>query len=731
MLDQNPAASDQGVFDFDFLDGNLNWLDSDFTNFPLPQIPLSGEQYIETAPRTNHAGTLLHNGPGQLQSIHEGSQTNTESPRSVFSSAITDSTTPQSISDGRPSEVGEYYVDGEPARLPRVKRRKTSTSRHVTVPPDLSIFSLDTSFSIEWQTTTFGIHPSTYAKLQTLYQRLCLEAPAPWQSFAAVTFPGKDFLEQLIRLYLGHFDQILPFLHHSQREEAGQNELLVLAMAAIGSHYLGESASQTFTGSIHEFARRCLLYRREELGVKDDSGIFIMAAELLHLLGLAYAGDDRSRQWALSNRSQLQTIFKSSKAEAARCLHNAVNDAPTSHPAITLQRLHAESHTRLAYCAWLVDCMLSYHFQYSPCLSLRDATLPLPCHERLWFSNEGTENEPAMSEMPRQPSLNEALQELYIDKRLPRERGEFARILLIHGLFHRMWDVENYFSDPLSHWQPSAGRHSSAELLPTAPIFLPTVQTFAKWQNSACDCLDVLHWEANATIGQSRGLEHPTVLHLHFARIVLLTPYSEIVSLARLMTGNSSSPASSEKILSKKQLIQKWAIQHQYKARLAIIHAGVTFWHVRRYTIDAFYEGPAVALAALVLWAFGTFTSKKALGSRSASAAPNSEQRNQLQQQQQPPQEDSDQSEEAMCAIILLDRPTDDELVQQFIRNGHSMQAHLTGVGDLYSPKGPERALSQGCRLLSSLRCWGVGASWLTLLQDLVGVLHRQNVPQA
>jgi hypothetical protein len=70
----------------------------------------------------------------------------------------------------------------------------------------------------------------------------------------------------------------------------------------------------------------------------------------------------------------------------------------------------------------------------------------------------------------------------------------------------------------------------------------------------------------------------------------------------------------------------------------------------------------------------------------------------------------------------LLDRPTDDELVQQFIWRGHRMQAHITGVGDLYGAKGPSRVLSQGQKILNTLRHWGIQSEWTELLTRLAAV---------
>ena len=67
--------------------------------------------------------------------------------------------------------------------------------------------------------------------------------------------------------------------------------------------------------------------------------------------------------------------------------------------------------------------------------------------------------------------------------------------------------------------------------------------------------------------------------------------------------------------------------------------------------------------------------------------------------------------------MILLDRPADDELVQQFIRHGDMMEARLSGVGDLFASKGPELVLREGSKLLhANERVYGISKRWETLL---------------
>lgn len=188
-------------------------------------------------------------------------------------------------------------------------------------------------------------------------------------------------------------------------------------------------------------------------------------------------------------------------------------------------------------------------------------------------------------------------------------------------------------------------------------------------------------------------------MHLHLARIILLVPYAEILSFAKAW--GSGSPRETPE----REAIRRWAVQHQYKARLAVVHAGVVLWHVRRYSVDAFYEAPTVGLATLTLWAFSTFAAQ--------STKPSS------------PSSVTSECGEA-DNIILLDRPTDDELVQQFIRHDQPFKAHITAVGDLYGTKGPQQVLSQGSNLLSSLRRWGVNASWLAVLQGIASAYPKE-----
>jgi len=305
------------------------------------------------------------------------------------------------------------------------------------------------------------------------------------------------------------------------------------------------------------------------------------------------------------------------------------------------------------------------------------------------------------------PSLHQALKTLYVDKRVPQSVGEFGRILLIHGLFHQTWLVLGWYTSPLNVWQP----HSQAKVNEgtDAPVvsrpWAPSITEYAQWRNSACDCLDVLHWRANALIGLAAGREHPTVFFLHLARIVILAPIDSIRIIASASSGVA---AFSQTALDEaKNEVFRWAREDKFKARLAVVHAGSLLYHVRRYSIDAFYEPWGLFLSTLTLWAFSIVSAQSAPLPTARAG------------------EDPSGDDESVPSFIHIDRPSDDELIQLYILQDTPITALLQGVGDLCTLEGSRKVLKEGCKLLRELRSWDLGTECLpqlTLLSDAMEV---------
>jgi hypothetical protein len=86
--------------------------------------------------------------------------------------------------------------------------------------------------------------------------------------------------------------------------------------------------------------------------------------------------------------------------------------------------------------------------------------------------------------------------------------------------------------------------------------------TDSNWRNAALDCVDTLHWAANGMIASLLGAEHPTVLHLHFSRVVLLVPREMLMTLAKYIEAPEDAKkmaSNQQKALQAEREISKWA----------------------------------------------------------------------------------------------------------------------------------------------------------------------------
>lgn len=195
------------------------------------------------------------------------------------------------------------------------------------------------------------------------------------------------------------------------------------------------------------------------------------------------------------------------------------------------------------------------------------------------------------------------------------------------------------------------------------------------------------------------------------------------------MNVTANAKLSATEISTARAIIRRWAEHDQPKARLAMYHAGVLFWHVRLYSAKGAYEPTAVLLAALALWAFGTFAPKHPLP-----ASVNTTTASPLATVVSPSLNtpdglgDDDAATAGFPTSINIDRPADDEIVQMYIRRGDRMQALIVGVGDIRGPLGPQRVLLEGAKLVSSLANWGSSRRVMRVLVTLAKITRETGV---
>ncbi|KAH6962775.1 hypothetical protein DER45DRAFT_582476 [Fusarium avenaceum] len=531
-----------------------------------------------------------------------------------------------------------------------------------------------------------------YSQIYNAFTQTCLESSI-FQSYTSGHFPSRNLLDYCIRLFFDHFNPVFPLVH-PQTTDINGSWILSLAVCAIGAQYSATAELDASVGPFHEFLRRVLVVQFEN----SEMTIPLAQALVLSQVGMMYYGGCVLRQTTCTRVGNLQRVIDLFQTRSS----TQADDFVTSQMGQTneeswLMWIEDETLRRLCYSIWLLDRMGDYFFNHHQPAVFKVSHISLP-HDILWAHTSSSDWIQAYRRVDSNPTLETALGELFRERTAKADLGEFSRIVLLHAVHQEYTTVNTYCKRPLSSWIPQNNpeRHSDESHL--------LQLSHSNWRNAALDCVDTLHWAANATIASLLGAEHPTVLHLHFSRVVLLVPRTAIATLAKYLQepGHMRKAASQQGALQAEREISEWAQQDGSKARLAALHCGCFLWHVRRYAKMAFYEPPCVFWATLTLWAYSVYCSKSQRPSGDV-----------------PRQVSSDQSDDENPTFIRLDRPNDDEMVQLFVRTGVS-KAYISGVGDIYAETAPRKILKEGKRVLESVSlAWGRSVEYLSLLDAL------------
>ncbi|KAJ9607405.1 hypothetical protein H2200_008478 [Cladophialophora chaetospira] len=631
------------TFDYTTFDEPLNWIPPSI--YPSPYDAELEQDFSFILPALSDTSNF-DGDYGLAMPIDPGSQPYHITPNGLHSSADTQSTMlPPATFGQSPASSGSDGMHhaqstnsiSTSSDLKR-KRRKTSL---VPDPfnqprkegtqyafPELA----DSLSSLSPETAPDYCSVATHRLLFGFFRQLCLETtmPAPFQSGA---FPAANILNTYIALYFANFHESLPIIHLASFGSE-THWLVVLAVAAIGSTFAKGLHDPDTREALQEFLRRAV--DRHSDGSPDTTlDLSLSQARILNLIGLMQ-----------SDREQLRALSPRYHADLSRwCLESGVLQLPATGDTVAHAEsddggrlrwetwIKTESMRRIGYVSWMLDCALGYMANARPLCNMDDARTPMPCSESAWNASNPETWAAIIRDVPSTPSLCHALEKLYNTKNMDPTYSDLSQILIIHALYQRTWEVGTHIKQPLSEWVPTGKARGFLNTPSKDNFWLPLYPLYANWRNSACDCLDVIHWQASSVVAKASGLEHPLVLQLHLARIILLTPFQEIQDLLFSLIGKvgnsakasfyvhdgSYQPRNNAKLPQIRKITWRWLREDQHKARLAMVHAGSVFWYVRRYATMNFFEPYAVYLASLVLFTYGSY--KSAALERDAAAA--------------------------------------------------------------------------------------------------------------
>lgn len=706
---------------------------------------ISGYHSVPDFPLASHGPMRGINRILQISSPSRAWETTPSQTASSSMSCTSSGSTTRTIASAATS-AGLYATSTNGARLPCTTWRRqsmheipTATPMKSVVDPDCRLYSNNVSMGfprtdhINIDTIpTLASYPrlngEMYDQMCKQHRRLCLQVDNIFSLLPFGTFPSQAAINFFIHLYFENFDTVIPILH-AQVTNLNEHWLLALAVSAIGCQYAYSEEFSACAVPLHEMLRRAIIVELEKSESSKSAQlerdeVALIQARILNHFGMVYFGSaDLAKRAKTQHGVLVELALSSNLLSPSLPIECSPRFASAESQNLDWRlAIIAECKRRCGYAIWLLDCMSVYHFSQRPLMPPAVTQCRLP-EDALWAIKSPKDwTEFSGRHRSDVPSLSTAVMQIFTKKHMSTGLDQFSCILLLHGVYREIFQLKDCFARPLSGWVPSMQLVTNPTNGPKNESAPDTTwrSLLSSWRNASLDCVDVLHWAANGTIAQHAGVEHPTVLHLHLARTILLAPFEEIQLLsASIAASAQEADVENPKIpcvqatLDAERAVLNWAQRDQYKARLAVLHCGCLFWHMRRYSCRAFYEPISVYLATLTLWAYSSYTSRTTVTKHQFGADSDDD----------PTEPTSPTSNnQPIPTFIHLDRPNDDEMVQYFVLSGtpSTMRANITGVGDMYGPKGPIRILKEGRKILASVSmAWGRTKEYVDVLESL------------
>jgi hypothetical protein len=269
----NSAVQNSENFWYQNTFSSINWLPDDWT----PDFQVGGGDglgsfgqgtslmFEQTSQPSSGTYPEVIEIPGLNHSVPHSSRHRVDLPR--LPPQVVESQEISSPGSHESTHSGHFYVDGDGARLPRVRKapyRYSEAHAHAPLPnrqDSYPVFMFPESEEYREHADADGnsieIPQSVCSELFRIFDLTCINS-THFENFHSAAFPSRKLLSRLVRLYNDNFQSILPFIHPSTFDITTSHWLLTLALVAVGSHYLDIDSSDLLVVSMHEFLRRAI-----------------------------------------------------------------------------------------------------------------------------------------------------------------------------------------------------------------------------------------------------------------------------------------------------------------------------------------------------------------------------------------------------------------------------------------------------------------------------------------
>ncbi|KAF5621684.1 uncharacterized protein FTJAE_11117 [Fusarium tjaetaba] len=454
----------------------------------------------------------------------------------------------------------------------------------------------------------------------------------------------RDILHAFVELYFEYFDCQFPFLHPSRFEDPDVPWVLLLAVAAVGSHYSEIQGAEEYNSSLCD-----LLARAIELPVHDNilnvDIVTVQSVFLLHVLWL-FSGSHRDKVVLQHKRSSLATMCWDllGKADKRR------------------QSTQTEPHAGEVWQKWITEESTPLVF------NLREATRQLPCPETLWQSRDASEWKSRQENstgivVVSGIEVDYMTHHLFLGRK-PKPGAFTAKVILLElyiddrNYYRRLRNSQLLQSSFASYFNSSTNSDTQQAPVPSLPR--PDI---SRSENALLD----------TTIGQVtlKNMSNPghfTETIFHVIAILRLIPLETLHSATGWETNK-------EQMKKSKMHLNDFFKNNGVKARKGLWHATCIFKTTRSSRRLACYDALSLTVAMGYIYCYNE--TRTSLGSTPTRPV-----------------------------ITRLDQLQDGEAIEEWIGNGSDNVVHLTGVGLLDGSDHCVRFLRDLERTLVSQIAW-------------------------
>ncbi len=248
---------------------SINWLPGDWTP-DFPDVGNGLEDFDQGQSLVFGQNALSSPGVqniADITMINQGLVPATPGQREMLQGQVLDGHDTSSPSSQSTRSTGRYYVDGDGARLPRVRKPpyrycdSYNSSSMSQASENLPEFKFPDFEEFRDQPKPLSVNveipDDVYHEILRIFNITCVTS-THFSSFQGGLFPSSQTLSHFVYLYKENFQSILPFIHPSSFNISKSHWLLILALATTGSHFQESDGAELLAVALHEFLNRAI-----------------------------------------------------------------------------------------------------------------------------------------------------------------------------------------------------------------------------------------------------------------------------------------------------------------------------------------------------------------------------------------------------------------------------------------------------------------------------------------